>query len=147
MGPETRAITDTLDALGNITAAFGKGFTIGSAALTALALFAAYTETAGIDAIDLMNSRVVIGLFLGGIVPRLIAALTMKAVGRAAFGMVQEVRSQFREVKGSWRDKRLRRRGIPRGREVWRGRVSGAAWTGRYWRGRGASSSTIVVYS
>ncbi len=100
MGPETRAITDRLDALGNTTAAIGKGFAIGSAALTALALFAAYTQTAGIDVIDLTNSRVVIGLFLGGIVPYLIAALTMKAVGRAAFGMVQEVRRQFREIKG-----------------------------------------------
>jgi K(+)-stimulated pyrophosphate-energized sodium pump len=100
MGPETRAITDRLDALGNTTAAIGKGFAIGSAALTALALFAAYTQTAGIDVIDLTSSRVVIGLFLGGIVPYLIAALTMKAVGRAAFGMVQEVRRQFREIKG-----------------------------------------------
>jgi K(+)-stimulated pyrophosphate-energized sodium pump len=100
LGPETRAITDRLDVLGNTTAAIGKGFAIGSAALTALALFAAYTETAGIDVIDLTSSRVVIGLFLGGIVPYLIAALTMKAVGRAAFGMVQEVRRQFREIKG-----------------------------------------------
>ena len=100
MGPETRAITDRLDALGNTTAAIGKGFAIGSAALTALALFAAYTQTAGIEVIDLTSSRVVIGLFLGGIVPYLIAALTMKAVGRAAFGMVQEVRRQFREIKG-----------------------------------------------
>jgi len=100
LGPETRAITDRLDALGNTTAAIGKGFAIGSAALTALALFAAYTQTAGIDALDLTTSRVVIGLFLGGILPYLIAALTMKAVGRAAFGMVQEVRRQFREIKG-----------------------------------------------
>jgi K(+)-stimulated pyrophosphate-energized sodium pump len=100
LGPETRAITDQLDALGNTTAAIGKGFAIGSAALTALALFAAYTETAGIEVIDLTSSRVVIGLFLGGIVPYLIAALTMKAVGRAAFGMVQEVRRQFREIAG-----------------------------------------------
>jgi K(+)-stimulated pyrophosphate-energized sodium pump len=100
LGPETRAITDRLDALGNTTAAIGKGFAIGSAALTALALFAAYTQTAGIEVIDLTGSRVVIGLFLGGIVPYLIAALTMKAVGRAAFGMVQEVRRQFREIAG-----------------------------------------------
>jgi K(+)-stimulated pyrophosphate-energized sodium pump len=100
LGPETRAITDRLDALGNTTAAIGKGFAIGSAALTALALFAAYTESVGIATIDLTESRVIVGLFLGGIVPFLIAALTMKAVGRAAFGMVQEVRRQFREIKG-----------------------------------------------
>ena len=100
LGPETRAITDRLDALGNTTAAIGKGFAIGSAALTALALFAAYTESVGLNTIDLTQSRVIVGLFLGGIVPFLIAALTMKAVGRAAFGMVQEVRRQFREIKG-----------------------------------------------
>jgi K(+)-stimulated pyrophosphate-energized sodium pump len=100
LGPETRAITDRLDALGNTTAAIGKGFAIGSAALTALALFAAYTESVGLATIDLTESRVIVGLFLGGIVPFLIAALTMKAVGRAAFRMVQEVRRQFREIKG-----------------------------------------------
>jgi K(+)-stimulated pyrophosphate-energized sodium pump len=100
LGPETRAITDRLDALGNTTAAIGKGFAIGSAALTALALFAAYTQSVGIATIDLTESRVIVGMFLGGIVPFLIAALTMKAVGRAAFGMVQEVRRQFREIKG-----------------------------------------------
>jgi len=100
LGPETRRITDRLDALGNTTAAIGKGFAIGSAALTALALFAAYTESVGLATIDLTEARVIIGLFLGGIVPFLIAALTMKAVGRAAFGMVQEVRRQFREVAG-----------------------------------------------
>ncbi len=100
LGPETRQITDRLDALGNTTAAIGKGFAIGSAALTALALFAAYTETVGLNTIDLTEARVIIGLFLGGILPFMIAALTMKAVGRAAFGMVQEVRRQFREIKG-----------------------------------------------
>ncbi|MBI4247344.1 MAG: sodium-translocating pyrophosphatase, partial [Candidatus Rokubacteria bacterium] len=100
LGPETRAITDRLDALGNTTAAIGKGFAIGSAALTALALFAAYTQAVGLDSIDLTKASVIIGLFLGGIVPFLIAALTMKAVGRAAFGMVNEVRRQFREIKG-----------------------------------------------
>jgi K(+)-stimulated pyrophosphate-energized sodium pump len=100
LGPETRQITDRLDALGNTTAAIGKGFAIGSAALTALALFAAYTESVGLRTIDLTDARVIMGLFLGGIVPFLIAALTMKAVGRAAFGMVQEVRRQFREIKG-----------------------------------------------
>ncbi|HEX9819151.1 MAG TPA: sodium-translocating pyrophosphatase [Methylomirabilota bacterium] len=100
LGPETRAITDRLDALGNTTAAIGKGFAIGSAALTALALFAAYTQSVGITTIDLTHAPVIVGLFLGGAVPFLIAALTMKAVGRAAFGMVQEVRRQFREIKG-----------------------------------------------
>jgi len=100
LGPETRQITDRLDALGNTTAAIGKGFAIGSAALTALALFSAYTQTVGLKVIDLTESRVLIGLFLGGIVPFLIAALTMKAVGRAAFRMVNEVRRQFREISG-----------------------------------------------
>jgi len=100
LGPETRKITDRLDALGNTTAAIGKGFAIGSAALTALALFAAYTQSVGLETIDLTESRVLIGLFLGGIIPYLIAALTMKAVGRAAFRMVNEVRRQFREIAG-----------------------------------------------
>ena len=100
LGPETRKITDKLDALGNTTAAIGKGFAIGSAALTALALYAAYTESVGLNTIDLTQARTVIGLFLGGIMPMMIAALTMKAVGRAAFGMVQEVRRQFREIPG-----------------------------------------------
>ena len=100
LGAETRRITDGLDALGNTTAAIGKGFAIGSAALTALALFAAYTESVGLRTINLTDPEVIIGLFLGGIMPFLIAALTMKAVGRAASGMVQEVRRQFREVPG-----------------------------------------------
>ncbi len=100
LGPETRRITDRLDALGNTTAAIGKGFAIGSAALTALALFAAYTESVGLETIDLTRAQVIIGLFLGGTVPFVIAALTMKAVGRAAVGMVQEVRRQFREIPG-----------------------------------------------
>jgi len=100
LGPETRAITDKLDALGNTTAAIGKGFAIGSAALTALALYAAYTGSVGLKSIDLLDPKVVIGVFLGGIMPMMIAALTMRAVGRAAFGMVQEVRRQFREITG-----------------------------------------------
>jgi K(+)-stimulated pyrophosphate-energized sodium pump len=100
LGAETRAITDKLDALGNTTAAIGKGFAIGSAALTALALYAAYSESVGLKTIDLTEAKVVIGLFLGGIMPMMIAALTMRAVGRAAFGMVQEVRRQFREIAG-----------------------------------------------
>jgi K(+)-stimulated pyrophosphate-energized sodium pump len=99
-GPEIREITDRLDALGNTTAAIGKGFAIGSAALTALALFSAYTQTVGLDSIDLTEANVVIGVFLGGAMPYLLASITMNAVGRAAFKMVQEVRRQFREIPG-----------------------------------------------
>lgn len=99
-GSEIREITDRLDALGNTTAAIGKGFAIGSAALTALALFSAYTQTVGLDSIDLTEAQVVIGLFLGGAMPYLLASMTMNAVGRAAFKMVNEVRRQFREIPG-----------------------------------------------
>ena len=102
LGPETRAITDSLDAIGNTTAAIGKGFAIGSAALTALALFSAYATKVGLSAsgIDIMNPFVMIGLLLGGTLPFFVAALTMNAVGRAAAGMVEEVRRQFREIPG-----------------------------------------------
>lgn len=100
LGPETRKITDSLDALGNTTAAIGKGFAIGSAALTALALFVAYTQAAGLKVIDITNPMVVIGVFLGGIVPMLAAAMTMTSVGRAAFSIVEEIRRQFREIPG-----------------------------------------------
>jgi len=102
LGPEVRAITDSLDALGNTTAAIGKGFAIGSAALTALALFSAYANAVGLNeiGINLVDPYVVIGLFIGGATPFFIAALTMTAVGRAAAGMVAEVRRQFREIPG-----------------------------------------------
>lgn len=100
LGPETRKITDGLDALGNTTAAVGKGFAIGSAALTALALFSAFRSSAQMTVIDLTNAYVVVGLFIGGIVPFFIAASTMSSVGKAAFKMVEEVRRQFREISG-----------------------------------------------
>ncbi|HXF06669.1 MAG TPA: sodium-translocating pyrophosphatase [Blastocatellia bacterium] len=100
LGHETRKITDSLDALGNTTAAVGKGFAIGSAALTALALFSAYKSATQLPSIDLTDARVVIGLFIGGTIPFFIAASTMSSVGRAAFKMVEEVRRQFREIRG-----------------------------------------------
>ena len=100
LGPETREITDGLDALGNTTAAIGKGFAIGSAALTALAFFAAYTKAAGVKSIDLQDANVVAGLLIGGSVPFIIASLTMNSVGKAAFIMIQEIRRQFQEDKG-----------------------------------------------
>jgi K(+)-stimulated pyrophosphate-energized sodium pump len=98
--PAIRKITDKLDALGNTTAAIGKGFAIGSAALTALALFSAYQHTAHINVIDLANVKVFIGLLLGALMPFIIAALTMKAVGRTADKMVIEIRRQFKEILG-----------------------------------------------
>jgi K(+)-stimulated pyrophosphate-energized sodium pump len=100
LGPETRKITDSLDALGNTTAAIGKGFAIGSAALTALAMFAAYSQAVGLTNINLAKPKVVVGLFLGGIVPFLVAAMTMTSVGKAAMAMVEEIRRQFREIPG-----------------------------------------------
>ncbi|MEY3701946.1 MAG: hypothetical protein RI891_1238, partial [Gemmatimonadota bacterium] len=100
LGPEVRKITDGLDALGNTTAAIGKGFAIGSAALTALALFSAYTSAVGLTSLNLVDPMVVIGLFVGGVMPFFVGAQTMTAVGRAAQGMVEEVRRQFREIPG-----------------------------------------------
>jgi K(+)-stimulated pyrophosphate-energized sodium pump len=105
LGKETRKITDGLDALGNTTAAIGKGFAIGSAALTALALFSAYASAADLKNINLVDPKVVIGLLIGGAIPMLIAALTMTSVGKAAFAMVEEVRRQFREIEGLMKGK------------------------------------------
>ena len=98
--PEVRKVTDSLDSLGNTTAAIAKGFAIGSAALTALALFKAFTEAANLDAIDIGRVPVTIGLFLGAMTPFVFASMTMRSVGRAAWQMIQEVRRQFREIPG-----------------------------------------------
>lgn len=95
-----RKITDELDSMGNTTAAIGKGFAIGSAALTALALFSAYTQAANISTINITDATVIVGLLIGGMLPFLFSALTMEAVGRAAFEMIEEVRRQFREIPG-----------------------------------------------
>lgn len=101
---EVRERTDALDAVGNTTAAIGKGFAIGSAALTALALFSAFSQGAGLDGtpliLDINTPTVIIGLLIGGILPFVFSSLTMRAVGNAAFSMVQEVRRQFKEIPG-----------------------------------------------
>ena len=96
--PEVRERTDKLDAVGNTTAAIGKGFAIASAALTALALFAAYMKTAGVLAIDVSQPRIMAGLLVGGMLPFVFSALSMNAVGRAAMAMIEEVRRQFRDT-------------------------------------------------
>ncbi|MCC6768718.1 MAG: sodium-translocating pyrophosphatase, partial [Bacteroidia bacterium] len=97
---EVRGRTDNLDAVGNTTAATGKGFAIASAALTSLALFAAFVGVAGIDSIDIYNANVLAGLFVGGMIPFIFSSLAIAAVGRAAMDMVNEVRRQFREIPG-----------------------------------------------
>ncbi|MGA7613605.1 MAG: sodium-translocating pyrophosphatase [Thermoanaerobaculia bacterium] len=100
LGKEVRERTDRLDAVGNTTAAIGKGFAIGSAALTALALFAAFKTTVGLKVVDLSNPKVMAGLFLGAMLPFLFSSMAMSAVGRAAFKMIEEVRRQFRTIPG-----------------------------------------------
>jgi K(+)-stimulated pyrophosphate-energized sodium pump len=98
--PEVREATDELDSLGNTTAAIAKGFAIASAAVTALALFSAFVKSAGIEKLDITEVEVTMGLFLGGMFPFLFAAMTINAVGRAAFKMIEEVRRQFNEIPG-----------------------------------------------
>ncbi len=100
LGPEVRAITDGLDSIGNTTAAIGKGFAIGSAALTALAMFSAYASAVDLQSINIMSPLVVIGLLIGGSLPFFIGANTMSSVGKAAQSMVEEVRRQFKEIPG-----------------------------------------------
>ncbi|NVK88502.1 MAG: sodium-translocating pyrophosphatase [Gammaproteobacteria bacterium] len=104
LGPETRAITDGLDEVGNTTAAIGKGFAIGAAGLAALAIIAAYIETIAKQktgfALNISNPEVLTGMFLGGIFPFLVSAITMRAVGDAAFDMIKEIRRQFKEIPG-----------------------------------------------
>ena len=95
-----REITDKLDAVGNTTAAMGKGFAIGSAALTALALFVSYAEAVSLESIDILIPRVIVGLFLGGMLPFLFSAMTMESVSKAAYQMIEEVRRQFRTIPG-----------------------------------------------
>ena len=97
---EVREITDTLDSVGNTTAAVGKGFAVGSAALTALALFVSYSQIANLEKIDLLSPAVVAGLLIGGMLPMLFSALTMNSVGKAANQMIEEVRRQFHEFPG-----------------------------------------------
>jgi K(+)-stimulated pyrophosphate-energized sodium pump len=103
--PEVRETTDRLDSVGNTTAAIGKGFAIGSAALTALALLTAYSQVVGIEVVNLLDPLVIVGILVGAMLPFFFCALTMGAVGRAAQEMVEEVRRQFREIPGLWEGK------------------------------------------
>jgi len=97
---EVRKITDKLDAVGNTTAAIGKGFAIGSAALTALSLFASYSQAIQLETINVLNPNVVVGLFIGGMLPFIFSAMTMESVGKAAYQMIEEVRRQFKSIPG-----------------------------------------------
>jgi len=99
-GPEVRAITDSLDSVGNTTAAIAKGFAIASAAVTALAYFQLYASKVGLSTIDILDNKVIIGLFIGGMFPFLFSSMAINAVGRAAQAMIEEVRRQFREIIG-----------------------------------------------
>jgi K(+)-stimulated pyrophosphate-energized sodium pump len=100
LSPDVREATDALDSLGNTTAAMAKGFAIASAAVTALALFSAFTQAVNLESIDLTHVGTIVGLFLGAMFPFLFAAMTINAVGRAANKMIEEVRRQFREIVG-----------------------------------------------
>jgi len=100
LDPKVREITDSLDAVGNTTAAIGKGFAIASAALTALALFSAYCKSVGLESVSITNPIVVAGMFIGGLLPYLFSALAINAVGKTAFLMIEEVRRQFKEIPG-----------------------------------------------
>ena len=100
MGDIARKRAEELDAVGNTTAAIGKGFAIGSAALTALVLLVSFAKLVGLTGIDIIKPTTMVGLFIGGLLPFLFCSFTMKAVGKAAFGIVEEVRRQFREIKG-----------------------------------------------
>ncbi len=100
LDPKVRERTDKLDAVGNTTAAIGKGFAIGSAALTALALFSAFKTVAKIDVLDVSEPKVMAGLFIGGMIPFVFSAFSMRAVGEASFGMIEEVRRQFKNIPG-----------------------------------------------
>ncbi len=100
LDPSVRERTDKLDAVGNTTAAIGKGFAIGSAALTALALFSAFTTTVGLESIDVMVPKVMVGILLGAMMPFLFSSFAMEAVGKAAFSMIEEVRHQFKNIPG-----------------------------------------------
>jgi K(+)-stimulated pyrophosphate-energized sodium pump len=105
LGPDVRKRAEQLDAVGNTTAAIGKGFAIGSAMLTALALFSVYSTVVGINVISIMNPTVLVGLFIGAMIPFIFSSLTMRAVGKTAYKIVGEVRRQFKEIKGIMSDK------------------------------------------